>query len=285
MSLAHYLLPRSSNNHKSKVLQPSALLLLIGVFTLSQLVISSPRGPNGRVLGFASNISADAVVTLTNQKRSSLGRNTLNTSSELARAAADKAAHMFANDYWAHIAPDGTEPWFFISKTGYRYLMAGENLARDFDNSQDVVEAWMNSPSHRDNLLNPKYQDIGVAVKNGVLGDTETTLVVQMFAARLPSGNPAPKPQTRGIVAQAEAAETPPREESPNSPVNTLSPFSLTRAVSSLILSFLILLFTVDIIVIWKNKIARITSDSAAHLVFLLTIVISIWLIKSGAIL
>ena len=65
---------------------------------------------------------------------------------------------MIAKNYWAHNAPDGASPWSFFKNVGYRYLYAGENLARDFGDSASVVNAWMNSPTHRDNLLSGRYR-------------------------------------------------------------------------------------------------------------------------------
>jgi hypothetical protein len=90
---------------------------------------------------------------------------------------------MFSNNYWAHFSPQGKSPWDFIVGAGYTYTLAGENLAKNFNDSVGVVDAWMNSPSHRENLLKPGYKEIGFAVVNGTLNGEETTLVVQMFGA------------------------------------------------------------------------------------------------------
>ena len=97
---------------------------------------------------------------------------------------------MFTDQYWAHTAPDGTEPWTFMHQMGYQYVVAGENLARDFGQTDEMVSAWLASPTHRANIMNPKYQEIGIAVIDGVLEGYETTLVVQMFGTP-PSGRVA----------------------------------------------------------------------------------------------
>ena len=88
---------------------------------------------------------------------------------------------MFNKQYWAHTAPDGKEPWDFMSEAGYSYQVAGENLARDFSTTSAMVAAWMASPTHRANIMNGRYTEIGIAVINGTLEGVETTLVVQMF--------------------------------------------------------------------------------------------------------
>lgn len=161
------------------------------------------------VLGFASNITAKDVFESTNQQRLKAGLAPLRWDETLSGAAARKAQDMFAKGYWAHVAPDGMTPWSFVLKSGYDYLYAGENLAKDFQFSEEVVNAWSASPSHRENLLSPRYQDIGLAVVNGVLNGFETTLVVQFFGSRQPG---------------AFAAAAKPSAPTPGTPVVTLSP-------------------------------------------------------------
>ena len=90
---------------------------------------------------------------------------------------------MIDRDYWAHVAPDGTQPWKFFTSFGYKYRYAGENLARDFSNASSAMDAWMNSPTHKENILNPKYKEIGIGVVEGDLAGTDTTIIVQFFGA------------------------------------------------------------------------------------------------------
>lgn len=123
-----------------------------------------------RILGYAANISSTEIVSLTNQKRTEAGVSSLIYNLQLEQAARQKGQDMIENDYWAHVAPDGTEPWVFFVDAGYKYRYAGENLARDFSNPQDAINAWMASPSHKDNLLSDKYKEIGIAVVEGDLG-------------------------------------------------------------------------------------------------------------------
>jgi len=105
-------------------------------------------------LGFATDISIQALLKDTNDKRIENGLQPLTLNDQLNQAAAGKAADMFGNNYWAHISPSGKTPWDFILGANYQYVYAGENLAKDFQDSQGVVDAWMNSPSHKENLLN-----------------------------------------------------------------------------------------------------------------------------------
>ncbi len=321
--LAHYFIPHPSNNHKARFLESRSILIFAGIFALVQLIFSYKIQIGPAILGYASNIVSDTVVKLTNDKRAALGLNSLKTDPELTVAATLKAADMFSKNYWAHVAPDGTQPWYFISKAGYDYLLAGENLARDFNDSSAVVEAWMNSPSHKENLLNPKYQDIGVAVANGKLGGVETTLVVQMFGTRLtkipqidsevsgaktvsakeplnpvtptriastPTAIPLP---TISVIApesgtSAKILTNIPRQPSDDRETPAkyiISPLSLTRGFASFILILLFTLFLVDAIIVYRLKIVRVSADTAAHIAFLTTVIIAIWLIRSGVIL
>lgn len=182
--LKHLFHPQRSNNHRPKFLHPKPLLYLSFIaFGFFQLVglLSVVHTQSGSILGYASNITVSQVVEATNSLRSASGLETLSYSSQLSQAAIAKAQSMFSEGYWAHTSPNGKEPWDFIKATGYTYKIAGENLARDFDTTPPMMDAWMNSSTHRANIMNPRYQEIGIAVVDGQLNGVETTLVVQMF--------------------------------------------------------------------------------------------------------
>jgi hypothetical protein len=119
----------------------------------------------------------------------------LKESPTLNNAAKQQALAMVLHNYFAHISPEGVTPWFWFKSNGYSYRYAGENLAIDFLGSSDVVNAWMNSLGHRQNILNDKYQEIGVAVVQGMIDGQNTTVVVQMFGApKLAVSQPIPTP-------------------------------------------------------------------------------------------
>ena len=90
--------------------------------------------------------------------RDEAGLDSLRLNPTLTAAAKRKAEHMFAENYWAHISPTGVEPWYFILDSGYDYSYAGENLAKNFNTSKEVVAAWYQSPTHRDNSAKPKLR-------------------------------------------------------------------------------------------------------------------------------
>lgn len=124
------------------------------------------------------------IIKLTNEERKAHGLSILLESDQLNEAAGKKAEDMFQQNYWKHISPGGKTPWQFIKESGYQYLFAGENLARGYITAKDTVLAWMESPGHRDNILNADYNEIGVAVKTGILTGNKTVLSVQEFGCR-----------------------------------------------------------------------------------------------------
>lgn len=169
----------------------------------------------------ASAMSPSTLISLTNQQRAAAGLAPLYENAELDASAYAKAQDMLANQYWAHYSPSGTSPWYFMRASGYQYSIAGENLAMDFDSDQAVMDAWMNSPEHRANLLNPNFQDVGIAEVPGVLLGDSTILVVAHYGAPLGSPGPRaavstpaptsqPKPRPQPVVSHTQTQSSPP---------------------------------------------------------------------------
>jgi hypothetical protein len=147
-----------------------------------------------------ASILPGSVVALTNEERADLNLGSLRANSLLNRAAQMKADDMAAKSYYAHVSPDGTIPPYWLNKVGYKYQIMGENLVIDRENSEQVVSAWMGSPTHRENMLNPQMTEIGVGVAFGSYKGRDTIYVVQMLAKPLPGSGtqtatrPAPAP-------------------------------------------------------------------------------------------
>lgn len=133
----------------------------------------------------AATFSPEEVVSLTNRDRSLAGIPELSWSETLSVAAEAKADDMARKGYFAHTSPEGTRPWFFFDQAGYQYQSAGENLAIHFSDAESEQRAWMASVKHRENILSPKYAEIGVAVRDVVLEGKSTVLTVQLFGTRL----------------------------------------------------------------------------------------------------
>lgn len=160
------------------------LLLIVGAFSLSGLQQWALRSPN-----VAAVISA-ILAELANADRTEYGLDTLRVSPVLVAVAQAKANDMASKGYFAHTSPEGIDPWHWFESEGYAYKAAGENLAIDFSDSGDVERAWMNSPTHRDNILNDRYTEIGIATAQGMYQGHMTTFVVQEFATPLRDSSP-----------------------------------------------------------------------------------------------
>lgn len=280
--------PHQRNNHKPKVLHNSSLTFFIGFIICVQLSFNFIAQAAPGVLGITSTITPEEIILLTNQEREKKGLSPLRSDPQLIEAAAQKAADMLTLDYWAHNSPMGKQPWWFIKNTGYAYLFAGENLARDFTNSGSVVNAWMNSATHKENIVNSRYQDVGVAVVEGIFQGKETTLVVQMFgkkgtAAMLPETLEGSKTVTE-VLAQ-EVQVKPGYYQRLTNKIPIVSSFEITKAISLVLLTILLVALIVDFVIIEKKKIFRISGKSLVHLLFLAIMAAAVLFSQQGAIL
>jgi uncharacterized protein YkwD len=317
-SFAHWLFPQKSNNHKAKALHPSVLMGISVFFLVFQFVFRYANTTYPSVLGYAANISTTDVITLTNEKRQAAGLSPVTFNQNLANAAKEKGEHMLANGYWAHVAPDGTDPWYFFTKNAYKYRYAGENLARDFSSASSAVDAWMASPSHRDNLLSSKYKEVGIAVVEGNLSGSDATIIVQLFGTQLsdsgqsvpiakantlttvPTKTPAtlsltitptPLPSPTEVpvaIAQTDSSTlvNSPQVTDENVQVSSLfSPFQTTRGISIAVLSILIFVTVLDAAIIAWRKTPRVSGRAFAHVAFLGMIIVVVLIVRAGKIL
>jgi len=322
--LIHLFIPHHSNNQKPKLLHPSTLVIIAFLLSFLQIFLHFLPRANVRVLGYAANISVDEVFRLTNQKRQEAGLPPLKLDPVLSQAAKNKGEDMLAKDYWAHVSPDGVEPWKFFLDAGYKYRYAGENLARDFSNAASAVDAWMASPSHRENMLSPKYEEIGIAVVEGDLAGVDTTLIVQFFGTRMAGTSQvspvAKKEEQKPSVASVKVQEEKPLPVPTQAPLSEptplafvqsqnglviksgsalgenvsrtpppraflISPFNLVRDLSFFFLIILFIVFLVDAIIVSRKNITRVSGRSFAHISFIGMILAIAFILKAGKIL
>lgn len=173
-----------------------------------------------------ASVLATVLVDLANGDRAKSSLRTLQMNPILVATAQAKANDMAAKSYFAHVSPEGVDPWHWFQKAGYAFEYAGENLAVDFSDSGDVEKAWMNSPTHRANILSPHFTEIGIATAVGMYEGRQTTFVVQAFGTPAPSDvqerivevsvpkSPsktalAAAPRVLGSVSVAETPDTP----------------------------------------------------------------------------
>lgn len=131
--------------------------------------------------GGLASVLPGVVALLTNEARTGESLNPLSENALLQKGAQLKANDMAAKGYFSHTGPDGAQPWKWFAQAGYRYEYAGENLAVNFDESEDVVNAWLKSPTHRANILKHNFTEIGVGVATGTYKGKEAVFVVQFF--------------------------------------------------------------------------------------------------------
>ncbi len=231
MIIQHWLIPTKKNKYHPIALRPLGLMVFLTLFVTIPFLYNVTSAKQMQVLGYATNISVSDLNSLSNQERTNAGLAPLVLNGQLNSAAAAKAADMFAKDYWAHVAPDGTTPWSFIYAAGYNYSVAGENLAKGFNTSSGVVAGWMASQLHKDNVLNTSYQDVGYAAVNGVLQGSETTLVVAMYGSKAAvAPAPAPTPAAIAPTPPSTPVATEPTSQ-PSEPVTT--PTTTTQPAES----------------------------------------------------
>jgi len=282
--LKHLFIPRTTNNFRARLLHNSSIFLIIGFIiganVLTRLIDSTPF----YILGFNSSVTIDEVVSATNRERIAYGLPPLVYSDTLADAARRKALNMLEENYWAHNSPSGKNPWIWFQQVGYNYLYAGENLAKDFGSTDRMIAAWMSSPTHKANIVNSKYKEIGVAVVPGTLVGSETVLVVQLF------GTPA---ETMGSVSEANAlSQEPIIAQIKGSTIEVEEdsrPFILDKylvkkwtGVSVAILFLLALVF--DLIVSENNKLSRRVGKNWGHIVVINVMLLLVSIAHAGSI-
>jgi len=271
-SFVDFFLPHQSNNHRPKILHHTSLLMLLVILFSLLAFLFVVKSSKPTILGLATDITVENLLAETNEERQRNSLNKLELDSKLSSAAFQKAQDMFSRGYWAHNGPDGTTPWVFIKGVGYEYSFAGENLARDFLKSRDVVRAWMVSPKHRENILSENFEDIGFAVVDGKLNGKDTTLVVQMFGKK----NKIALTKQSGLSFQNSPTTWNKAETlNPSQAVYgiKLEPLfdinQTTRNVSIAVVGLLLLVLLVDMILARHRKVVRLVGHNFDHILFL----------------
>ena len=244
------LVPHKVNGYRPHLIRAQGLIAVLVVAVLAQVAYSITTTGNLQVLGRTSNIDTAQLLSDTNKERELQNLGDLKINDQLSQAAFLKAQDMLANNYWAHTSPSGVEPWKWFGDVGYNYSVAGENLAKNYPTADATVEAWMNSETHRANILNDKYVDVGFAVVEGTLEGRATTLVVATYGA------PVTFAATQGAVSPVSFAA--PAQQSSN-PVTFFG--TALQSVSPVTIFILALLAIVAIVGVtahhYRNKLPK----------------------------
>jgi hypothetical protein len=235
------VVPHNKNGFRPHLIRYYGIIAI--VFVVIGLQFGYNGAKTGNVLGVESNITVTSLFDQTNVYRQENGVGKLNLNDKLDQAAYLKAQDMFAKQYWAHDSPDGVQPWSWFAKVGYNYDEAGENLAKNFSTTNGVMTAWIESPTHKANIIKSSYKDVGFAVVSGILDKKPATLVVALY------GSPA-----SNVVANA--AETSFSESSQTSQPNILTQFAVAaQSITPAVLwGLLILLFAVAVSVVTHSN-------------------------------
>lgn len=293
MKLSHFFLPHPETHKKAHLLSFKALFIYIAFFLILSLTFRGVNTVKPGVLGVESSITVEEVIRLTNVERQKAGLPPVSENSKLNAAALAKAQNMFEENYWAHYSPSGKDPWLFINGAGYEFSYAGENLAKSFYESDEVVKAWMASRTHKENILNKHYSNIGIAVLEGTLNGEKTTLVVQEFGkpvdvaiAAAPTGqvqsirSPSESgPSAQASLVPAVTLASPKVSANPQVRSETLvasekqtldnlitDPYLAFKSAGLALLFGLFILIVLDLYIIRRRAIYRITARHLPHL-------------------
>lgn len=176
----HLFIPHEHNEYKPHFFREvSVATIIIGSIFMLGFSAGSSFLIHKTVLG--ASVTANVLVDLTNESRLAFNEDPLVRSPILDHAATLKADDMSTVGYFAHNSPTGVTPWHWFQEAGYTFLYAGENLAINFIDANEVRDAWLASPLHRANLLDVKFKEIGMATVSGVYKGSPSIYVVQMF--------------------------------------------------------------------------------------------------------
>ncbi len=268
--------PHGANQYRPHLTRRYGLAVVLALVVGLQAAYSLPAA--GSVLGTKALVSAHKLLADTNAERAKRQLPPLNMSDKLSRAAFMKAKDMFAQQYWAHTAPDGTTPWHWLGMAGYNYASAGENLAKNFRTADAAMTAWMSSPAHRENILGARYSDVGFAVMDGTLEGRPATLIVALY------GEPAATPAALGAVAM----ETPAHQAVGPAARFGVALQSMTPAVFASLLVLLVALAVALTAHVYRRKLPKTRRESwyrhhgAAKAAGMLSLIIIILFLYSG---
>lgn len=243
-------IPSDKNAHRPHAFRHFMLSIYSLGLILSQFsfgaVQYTPIAPN------PEQLKEDIFVNI-NEQRKKQSESEFTENPMLSQAAQAKLQDMFTKNYWDHTSPTGEKAWVFIDRTGYSYTVAGENLARGFISASGMVDAWMDSPTHKKNILDNDFRETGIAVGNGIINGKSTTVAVQLF------GKPSP------VFAQGQSLVAGERSVSPR--------FSLDNPASAAKMPFFLIYLAIFALIVLDGFMIRVnkTHKNKKHMLSLRT--------------
>ncbi|MEN9649592.1 MAG: hypothetical protein RL094_559 [Candidatus Parcubacteria bacterium] len=263
-----YFVSHDSNHHHPHLLRESVASVLLGavliieVVFLSHSLILLPRN------GMFAQVLSLRVVDFTNIERSRDKLRDLTPNAVLQQAAQAKANDMASKQYFSHTGPDGTSPWSWFEKAGYDYKYAGENLAINFFDSKDVVNAWMNSQTHRENILNKNFTEIGIATAEGRYNGYRAIFIVEFF------GTPKVVAASGTVDKVGDAS----KDASTVSATQSASVFGAVAGAPRTVISilFTLLAFVITLVLLGMSIWGKLRKNSSLTIGLLMILVIAI---------
>ncbi len=213
VGLKHFFIPHEENNYHPHALHHGRVLFygFLGIAVKMIVVVTALLLPaQAYVVPEVLVAQQERVIELTNEIRLREGVALLEYAEPLAESSWNKAVDMTELGYFEHINPEGKRLRDFLKEVGYQYSVAGENLAVGFSSPEAMVEAWVESPTHFANLIDPDFKDIGIGSSVGMYGDNVAVYVAQHFGQ--PSDQLAiasdSRERVRGIIEATEGVDT-----------------------------------------------------------------------------
>lgn len=179
--LKKMFIPHEGNNHHPHFWKKNSTATFLALVLMVEVAIFAQSFINLNKDSYLAAILPAVLGGLTNEQRSLNGAYPLSRNDLLQQAAELKAMDMATRGYFSHNTPEGYLPWYWLEKVGYQYALAGENLAVNFTDSKDVVDAWMGSPTHRDNIVKRTYTETGIGLAAGTYEGRPAIFVAQFF--------------------------------------------------------------------------------------------------------
>lgn len=293
--ITNFFIASAQNNYKPAALSYKAMIVYGILLLVLRLFLGSLKAE-------ATAIESNALMAMINEERTNRNLNALFTNSALLKAASLKSQDMLARDFFAHVDPDGNYVWPKIIAAGYTpYKLLGENLAVDFSTAEGMIKAWLDSPTHRANLLHKEFVDQGLSAQFGDFQERYTNVTTSLFGsltqiikskkiARAPvTPPPPPKQEIKGedIPSPGELEPVVPEKVTPPPPPpffmpakpqktgsNLIEAFDVSRIIFTVFGLFLLIILALDSIIIYRQQMIYARSHSSYHLSTLLLLVL-----------
>ncbi len=200
--LKKVFIPHKHNDFKPHLFRETGAAVIFSAVVILFVVVVSGREIISRT-DLTALVLPKVLVDYTNENRAKEKYNNLAINPTLEKAAQLKANDMAEKGYFSHVSPDGKSPWYFFRQAGYEFSYIGENLAVNFSDSSEVSTAWMNSPTHKANILDGRFTETGVGVAYGTYKGVSAVFVVEFF------GSPKMKPASTTVASTVVATSKP----------------------------------------------------------------------------